>query len=330
MHKIDTLNESSTNDSSQDSENQTLTITSLNVGQGDSTLLKTPDGKYYLIDAGPPQSGHDIINPYLDSKNIQLDGIFVSHYDADHYGAVTEVLSGVDGEMNTPDDQQPTIYDRGGTPQKKDSLLESYLELTAPYRKDLNPGDRILIGGRSEDEKQDEEQDDEENKVSITCLISNGILPDGSGLNMSDVDEENENERSMGLLIEYGNFRYWTSGDLTGGGLQTHDAESLVAPLIGEVDLLHINHHGSLTSSNPSFLDTLQPKVAIISAGTHNTYGHPAPEVLSRLLDQNIQLYITSPFPFLDPDLIEQATESITVEVGPQGLDYHVFVNTEL
>lgn len=65
-------------------------------------------------------------------------------------------------------------------------------------------------------------------------------------------------------------------------------------------------------------MDAVTPEAAIISAGTDNSYGHPAPEIISRLLERNIDVYLTSPSSVLDPDIIHQAEEGvwITVENG--------------
>ncbi|MBI4411114.1 MAG: hypothetical protein HY541_01360, partial [Deltaproteobacteria bacterium] len=73
----------------------------------------------------------------------------------------------------------------------------------------------------------------------------------------------------------------------------TVDAEGLAAPLVGEVDLLHINHHGSGTSSSKNFLETLLPTVSIISVGDDNTYGHPDPDILFRLNQVGTEIYQT-------------------------------------
>jgi competence protein ComEC len=99
------------------------------------------------------------------------------------------------------------------------------------------------------------------------------------------------------LLIRYGQFTYATTGDLPGGGgnppYDTVDVESLLAPVIGQVDVLHLGHHGSHTSSNLKFLETLSPRAAIISVGDGNTYHHPHPSVLQRLTQLQIPVYQT-------------------------------------
>ena len=101
---------------------------------------------------------------------------------------------------------------------------------------------------------------------------------------------DDENARSLGLYIEYGMFDYLVAGDLTGN--EGPDMEQALRDLLvtiddspagDPVDVLRLNHHGSNTSSEQSFLDDLKPEVAVISVGDSSAYGFPAQEVLDRL-----------------------------------------------
>jgi hypothetical protein len=101
-----------------------------------------------------------------------------------------------------------------------------------------------------------------------------------------------ENDASVALTVRFGGFDYFAGGDLTGGGpsgtKRTADVESVVASVVGDVDVLKVSHHGSTTSSNPTFLRALKPEVAVISVGTGGAnkfrYRHPSRDVLDRLL----------------------------------------------
>ncbi|MBI2338777.1 MAG: MBL fold metallo-hydrolase [Deltaproteobacteria bacterium] len=256
-----------------------LTIIAIDVGQGDATLLITPSGQTILIDGGGIEDGIEDILPLFSHLGVtHLDYLFVSHYDADHIGGIYEVVAGNDGELETKDDILPSItYDNSGTPSDASVVFDHYATAVASSRQTLLPGDEIDIG----------------DGVVIDCLINNGVTADGRSLPVEDDD----NGASMGLLITYGDFQYFTAGDLPGGGQSgaetTVDAEGLVAPLVGEVDLLHVNHHGSKTSSSEYFLETLRPTISIISVGDNNTYGHPHSEVLSRLSAIGTEIYQT-------------------------------------
>ncbi len=79
-------------------------------------------------------------------------------------------------------------------------------------------------------------------------------------------------------------FTYFTGGDLTGhDDRDAIDLETPVAGLVGHVDAMKVNHHGSRSSTNPTFISTLSPVCVFISLGRNNSYEHPAPEVISRL-----------------------------------------------
>jgi competence protein ComEC len=121
----------------------------------------------------------------------------------------------------------------------------------------------------------------------------NGVSLDLTQEGISEV----ENGSSISLLIEYGKFRYLTSGDLTGGGspggFQSLDLESPLAKLVGEVSIVHANHHGSLTSSNDNFVNALKPKAVIFSLGDGNEFNHPAQEVLQRWNNAGAKLWLT-------------------------------------
>ena len=131
--------------------------------------------------------------------------------------------------------------------------------------------------------------------------------------------EDDENARSVALVVEYGAFRYFTGGDLTGGGgnppYQTIDLETPLAPLVGDVDVMKVPHHGSHTSSNETFLKTLQPEAAIISAGAKNEFFHPHPSVVERYEKSGITLYQTK------NGSICIITDGETYEIKPYAVD---------
>lgn len=127
--------------------------------------------------------------------------------------------------------------------------------------------------------------------VSIRTLGANGQM--GDALFASD----DPNALSVALFIEYGAFTYLTAGDLTGGGgnppYQTIDLETPLAELAGDVDILHVNHHGSHTSTNQNLLDGVTPEAAVISVGDQNDFFHPHPSVINRLLAARVSIYQT-------------------------------------
>lgn len=225
-------------------------IAVLDVGQGDATLITGDNGKRVLIDAGGLS---DLVfrNKLQGQLITSIDTIIATHYDRDHIGNLDEAIKSFNPTV---------IYDRGGTNDTE--TFTAYVTAAGAKRQTIQPGQVIDLDGRTR----------------LTCLVVDGMLSSGT-----TVPVEDENDRSVGILVEYGEFDFFVSGDLGGGGLGSADVESQVAPLIGDVEVLKINHHGSDTSSNQTFLDTLMPELAVISVGGTNPYGHPTQEVLDRI-----------------------------------------------
>ncbi|CAH0347074.1 DNA internalization-related competence protein ComEC/Rec2 [Bacillus sp. CECT 9360] len=102
-------------------------------------------------------------------------------------------------------------------------------------------------------------------------------------------EEEDKNESSIVMYAEFGGQRWMFTGDL---GMDGEKEIHKVFPNL-RADVLKAGHHGSKTSTSESFLDRLQPRIAIISAGKENRYGHPHPEVMEALNERRIHIYRT-------------------------------------
>lgn len=133
-------------------------------------------------------------------------------------------------------------------------------------------------------------------KFSIRNIKVNNLLWTGSGVSTTSIlpdnigaQDYNENPLSIGIRIDYGNFDYFTGGDMTGisgNGLPDwFDVETAVAKVMGEVDALSLNHHGVRDAMNEFFLKTLQPRVLIQQSWSSN---HPGEEVLHRMINKHI------------------------------------------
>ncbi|MBU4485087.1 MBL fold metallo-hydrolase [bacterium] len=260
------------------------------VGQGSSSLIIAPDNTTILIDGGPTDAGNNVVLPYFEDNALgQLDYMIVSHYHEDHIGGIDEVIAGQDHEMGTNDDLVPlAIYDRG---ESYDSAyFEEYSSAAEGLRSTPSPGDVLDFGD-----------------VSIEFLLIDGKYPDGHYI---DPDND-ENSKSIAILIEYDDFRILVAGDLTGGGgdppYQTIDLESHLADVLGEVDILVVNHHGSKTSSNNYFIETIDPETVIISCGDNNDFGHPADEVMQRLIAAGTNTYMTERCD-ISPEFLDDVT----------------------
>ena len=245
-----------------------LTIVFIDVGQGDATLIKAPMGEAILIDAGPWEASSEVISALENEEITELTAIIATHYHADHIGGIPDVIASIPTEV---------VYDRGHSYSGYSPAYEAYVETAGARRTALNPCDRIHVG-----------------EVVLQTMAANGEVCGGGSVPLEDGEE---NAASVALIVEYGGFRMFIGGDLTGGGgnfpYNTPDVESLVADVAGDVDVLKVSHHGSHTSTNQTFLDALQPKIAIIYCGDNNEHHHPHTSVIDRLLDSGVSVYQT-------------------------------------
>ncbi len=260
---------------------ETLRIIALDIGQGDATLVISPSGKTLLIDGGPPGAGFLNILPLFKDWGIDhLDWILASHFDADHIGGLGEVMAGPDQRRGTSDDLGPVegIIDRGPGTDKKAKVYLDYLKNLPNKHLLAQAGMEISLG----------------HQATARVIVANGNFIDGESVHLNP-DEENES--CIGLLIEYKNFRYFTAGDLSGGGnpggYETKDLESIVGDIIGDIDVLHVSHHGSSASTSKAYLQKIHPEAAVISVGRQNDYGHPTQKVLDNLTEMKTQIYRT-------------------------------------
>jgi hypothetical protein len=185
-----------------------------------------------------------------------VDYFVAGHYHADHIGAIDEIIqAGV--ALNI------ASYDRGGS--FSTLTFDDYVAAVGTKRTTIALNQQIDLGGGA----------------VVTCYAVDGRTNHGT------VTPTGENDRSIAVVLRFGSFDYFIASDLTGGGTTggttTADVESLVAIDAGDVDVLHVGHHGSRTSTNQTLVDTLRPQQAVISCGDGNSHGHPTQEVLDRL-----------------------------------------------
>lgn len=249
---------------------QILTIHHINVGQGDATLIQHSNGKTVLIDAGNTGKGKNAVLPFLQTLGVtSLDYLVASHYHADHIGGLDEVI-----ESLSPDSIR-SVLDRGSNqPMPTTKAFSQYWSAAD----NTNRHSQIALGQTIE----------LLDNVSLRCLATDGVV-----LNYGDVQNSSKDENNLSvawlLSSKYSiggktyTFKYFTGGDCGGVTGTYANLETPLAAVVGDVDAMKINHHGSRYSTNQTFLDSLQPEAVVISVGDRNTYGHPAQETLDRL-----------------------------------------------
>jgi len=248
-----------------------LRIYHIDVGQGDCTLIISPDNKTtVLIDAGDDGCGKCFVLPYLRKVGVShLSYVIISHYDADHIGGMDEVINGIGLR------KVGKVFDRGDRPSpKRTGAVGLYKKSADGHRKTLKLGQVIDLGGGA----------------SVKCVAENGTV---LGRRVIPNAAKNENNLCVALLLTYKHFRYYTGGDC--GGLNSGayvDVETPLSTVVGHVNAMKIDHHGSASSSNSAFLKALHPTVALIDVGT-SRYHHPTQAALDRVSKVHCIVYQT-------------------------------------
>jgi competence protein ComEC len=222
----------------------------IDVGQGDAIALRTPGGRWILFDAGRDWTGGDAgrstVIPYLRRRGGDVMLFVLSHPHADHVGGGASVIAAL----------HPTAYWDGAyagtSPPYRASLIAARDQHVAWRR--VHPGDSLVVDG-----------------VRLHVLA-----PDSAWI----VGLKDPNAGSVVVRAEYGAVRMLIMGDAEKG-----EEERLVEGFGEELraDVLKVGHHGSNTSSTPAFLSLVRPRVALISVGAGNMYGHPSASVLRAL-----------------------------------------------
>jgi beta-lactamase superfamily II metal-dependent hydrolase len=254
-----------------------LEIHYINVGWGGAVLVRGPNGTTVLLEGGNTGKGSSKVVPYLTSIGIQpqqgLDYVIGGHQHCDHVGGLDEVV-------NAGYNVHTRNYFNGSSTTSScvTGWNAAAATTTAGAPVALPVGTVLQLG----------------NGARITCVAVNGAIIGGTQLSVSD-----ENDRSIALLIQYGGFDYLWASDLGGGdedeactGRSTsqRDVESSVIaaispggamPLLstGGVDVLHVNHHGSESSTNANYMNGARPEVAIISTGAGQSSNFELPRV---------------------------------------------------
>ncbi|MSR07568.1 MAG: DNA internalization-related competence protein ComEC/Rec2 [Gemmatimonadetes bacterium] len=232
-----------------------LEIDVLDVGQGDAIAIRSPEGHWALIDAGPrtPMSdaGRSVVLPFFRRRGVEhLSALIASHGDADHLGGVPVVERALN----------PGLVLEPGQPVPTALYLEhlALIDSAGLTWRAARAGDTLVLG-------------------SVQLAV---IHPTEAWV----ATHESTNENAVVLWLRYGEFDALFTGDIG------FPAESALAGRIGPVEVLKVGHHGSAGSSGGPWLDRLRPRVAVISVGKENRYGHPSPAALGRLRERGIEV----------------------------------------
>lgn len=242
-----------------------LLVEAIDVGQGDSLLIITPDGKTLLVDGGgfgggprqTPQDydiGEEVVSPVLWSRGIRhLDAVALSHAHSDHMGGLPAVLRNF----------RPDELWVGKNPRfdAYDALMSEAAALHVQVHS-LGAGQTFRFGNA---------------QVNVLAPFANYVP-----------GPEPSNNDSMVLHVEYGGNSVLLEGDA-----EAPIEREMLAEQDLKSTLLKVGHHGSVTSSTAEFLARVTPQAAVISCGLRNRYGHPRAEVLEELQSTGVRTFRT-------------------------------------
>lgn len=239
---------------------QKLRIFFIDVGQGDSTLIITPDKKTVLIDGGGSDSfdvGKKVLLPYLlDRRILKIDYVLISHFDTDHCGGILTIMEKVKVKNIIISEQaeHSENYERF-----KKLMIHKKIRLI-----EVKKGDKIKIERYSE----------------FKILFPTSRL----------LSENPLNNNSIVAQFNYNNFKMLFTGDI-----EKLAEQQILKAEKAEIraDILKVAHHGSKTSSIPEFIKAVKPKIALIGVGKNNTFGHPNQQTIKNLENIKCRIYRT-------------------------------------
>jgi competence protein ComEC len=242
-----------------------MLMEAIDVGQGDSLLVITPDGKTLLVDGGgfgggprqAPQDfdiGEEVVSPTLWARGIRhLDAVALSHAHSDHMGGLPAILRNFH-----PDELW--VGNNPRVPAYK-ALLDEAAALHVRVRS-FRAGDAFTFGN-----------------TPVHVLAPFRSYQPGA---------EPANNDSLVLHVTYGATSVLLEGDVE----QPIEDAMLAEPGLAST-VLKVGHHGSITSTRPEFFARVSPQWAVISCGLHNRYGHPREEVLEELQEAHVRTFRT-------------------------------------
>ncbi|MGE5379629.1 MAG: ComEC/Rec2 family competence protein, partial [Methylocystaceae bacterium] len=220
-----------------------LTMWMLDVGQGDCLLFKSPSGRFLLVDGGPTDSGTAVLAALNQLGVKEIDTLIVSHAHEDHIGGLDAVLAKYPAQ-------------KAYLP-KMTSTTRAYEDMWLRFKQ----GHTKIVYPQAGTEIPWDQQ------VKVEVL---GPVND---------DYEELNDGSLVARLEFGQTSFLLTGDIT----IPVEEDLLSRGLNPPVTVLKVAHHGSNGSTGKQLLDKIRPKLALISVGQGNDYGHPGLMTINRL-----------------------------------------------
>ncbi len=234
---------------------QPVTIHFIDIGQGDSCLIRAGDGGSVLIDGGDADSGESL-KSFFSIQNIdKLDAVFISHFHDDHVLGIIELLESKFPISHIYFSEHPSKTEN----EKK--VLGLSKKNKIPITR-LKKGDTRTLG-----------------KATYRVIYQEPYE-----------SEDNFNNMSMVLRVDYLESSILFTGDIEKNGSERLLSQN--ANLL-DVDVLKIPHHGGASSASLGLFQAASPEYSVISLAIDNPYGNPAPVTLAYLLEIDSKIYRT-------------------------------------
>lgn len=240
-----------------------LSVSFLDVGQGDATYIRTPNGNDVLIDGGPTNSVLQQLQGVMPAMDRDIDLIIATHPDKDHIAGLPVVF----------DTYEIKTFLHTEVPS--DSSLDEDLTESATYEQSAGRRMQQVFARRGQRFILDD-------KHGVYLDV---LFPDDD-----TTDFKETNEASIITRLVYGEHSFLLTGDAYISNEQflvRNDKTNL------QSTVLKLGHHGSKTSTDETFLNQVKPQYAVVSAGKNNSYHHPAQAVVERVKAHNIPILST-------------------------------------
>lgn len=234
-----------------------------NVGQGDAILIRTPRGSDILVDGGPDERVLSCLGKHLPFWDRKLEMVILSHPHTDHFVGLLSVLKRYS--------VLSFVSEKLVNKSLGFSQLLKELEVEKLSIQNVYAGDKFTT------------------KDGLSFQI---LAPSRSFLERTspagEIGESGE-FASLVTLVSFGEFDFLLTGDSQVEELK----EGIEGVFLPGIEVLQVPHHGSRSGLDSSFLNEVRPRLAVISVGKNNRYGHPNEEILKILRDMDIKMLRT-------------------------------------
>ena len=269
-----------------------LQVHFLDVGQGDSILVISPEGKTVLVDAGEPGDGKVVLSAMKRLGVNQIDLFIATHAHADHIGAADEVIrattvrrvldSGV-----APPQRASTEANNTSDGATRASMRKRDRNATLPTTKSYADFLEAVERSGAEFVRAEPSQTFDLGGGAVLTVLA-PVQPFFTKDQLRSGGNE-PNANSVVARLDYGDFSMLLTGDAEA---QTEDRLISQGARL-QAKVLKVGHHGSRYATSERFIQNVKPEVAVISNGEFNRYGHPSQEVLDRLRAARVKVYRT-------------------------------------